>query len=73
MTIKKKPLKKKAKTNPIVKTEVVKVKDSTSKCHHCDRKTDEDDYCYGCKDFICGVCDIEMASGYGHHPDDHLG
>ncbi len=46
------------------------------KCVHCNKDTDEDHFCYGCKTYVCDECEagwsVAEASGGGHTPKDHL-
>lgn len=54
-----------------------KMNDEGGPCYFCHKQTDNDFYCYGCKEYICeGVdCGIpwSVASmlGKGHDPEDH--
>ena len=45
------------------------------RCHMCNCRVTEDEYCYGCKAHICGNCDApldERPFGYVHIPAMHL-
>jgi hypothetical protein len=41
-------------------------------CFHCEEPCTSDNYCFGCKSFICEECDREQQMGFGHDPSDHL-
>ena len=51
------------------------VKDKVKgRCHFCGVELDSDYYCYGCKEFICGVCDNCASTVYPcgpHKVKDH--
>lgn len=40
------------------------------KCYLCGEPCDEDDYCYGCRKYICSDCDENAVMG-DHEPEDH--
>ena len=44
-----------------------------NKCYHCKESCNEDQFCHGCKQYICEDCskNYEMPWG-GHDPDLHL-
>ena len=46
----------------------------TSTCFNCGKLLSEDNYCFGCKSFVCDDCDLRQYSGrVGSHPkEDHL-
>ena len=39
-------------------------------CYFCERIVTEDDYCYGCKHFVCQDCDQTNVLG-SHDVDEH--
>jgi hypothetical protein len=39
-------------------------------CYFCDAECDEDDFCYGCGNYICSECD-QIEQIRHHLPDDH--
>lgn len=41
-------------------------------CFHCGAKCTDDNYCCGCKAFICEGCEHEFVMGFGHSPEEHL-
>jgi len=45
-------------------------------CYHCKKQVGRDNYCYGCKEYICDDCNLPWsvadAYGKGHHPEDHI-
>ena len=41
-------------------------------CFHCQRPCTSDDYCFGCRSFVCNECGIGNTIGFGHDPEDHL-
>jgi hypothetical protein len=36
-------------------------------CRVCDKLCNEDDFCYGCKEYICEECDFSSGSPMGDH------
>jgi hypothetical protein len=43
-------------------------------CHMCSNQVTEDDYCHGCKTYICSACDApldERPFGFVHIPEMH--
>ena len=49
---------------------------SIPKCTHCNKNTDKNQFCYGCKTYVCDNCEVAWsvaAAGFGGHaPEDHL-
>lgn len=48
--------------------------DLTGSCFNCGKPLTQDDYCFGCKEYICDKCDangVTMPPGR-HEPTDHL-
>lgn len=43
----------------------------TGKCYFCSKDLTKDNYCYGCKEFICENCDTETIPFGRHHPSEH--
>lgn len=41
-------------------------------CFNCEKPCTEDDWCFGCKHFVCAVCGIHDHLGPGHSPSQHL-
>ena len=41
-------------------------------CYFCNREVGEDDFCFGCQQYICDKCDDSEQAG-DHEPEDHLG
>jgi hypothetical protein len=41
-----------------------------SKCYFCDREVTEDDFCLGCENYICNLCDENEVAG-DHTVEDH--
>lgn len=42
-------------------------------CFNCNKEVGADDYCYGCTNYVCDECSLNMnAGGFGHDPEDHL-
>ena len=39
-------------------------------CYFCGKQVTEDDYCYGCKHFVCDDCNVEPVLGK-HDVDEH--
>lgn len=45
----------------------------TGKCFECGVDcTKDNDYCYGCKTFICSKCEKSGVMGFDHDPEEHL-
>lgn len=42
------------------------------RCYFCNREVSEEDYCYGCREYICDDCD-EMIPVGRHKVEDHKG
>jgi len=43
-----------------------------TQCYFCGEQCTEEDYCYGCKTYICEECDSIRESPWGNHfPEDH--
>lgn len=39
------------------------------KCYFCKKSCTGDDYCYGCQEFVCGICDERgMDLPFESHP-----
>lgn len=51
-----------------------KPKKIEGKCFACGKDVDHDDYCYGCKAYVCDECDQRQYTGAigPHKPEDHL-
>ncbi len=45
---------------------------SAESCFHCKQPCTSDNFCYGCKSFVCNDCGVESPMGFGHDPEDHL-
>jgi hypothetical protein len=41
-------------------------------CFHCRAACTDDNYCCGCKAFVCDGCEHEFVMGFGHEPEEHL-
>ena len=43
-------------------------------CYLCEENpTTFNDFCHGCRQYICSDCSVNMdAGGIGHDPEDHL-
>jgi hypothetical protein len=41
-----------------------------AKCYFCHREVSEDDFCFGCDEYICDKCDINEVGG-DHLVEDH--
>ena len=42
-------------------------------CFHCEEPCTEEDYCYGCKTFVCAKCEPYYEGPDGsHRPEEHL-
>ena len=39
-------------------------------CYFCGKEVTDDDYCYGCKHYVCDECESEQPSG-NHNVEDH--
>jgi hypothetical protein len=39
----------------------------------CKSKVNANDWCYGCKFYVCGPCGKDLVSGHGHDVMDHRG
>lgn len=41
-------------------------------CAFCETPCSDDDFCYGCRTYVCSDCDVTYGSlSGGHEPDDH--
>lgn len=47
------------------------VKDAEPKCNNCTKKATQDDWCYGCKQFVCNDCSTNVALLMKHNVEDH--
>lgn len=42
------------------------------KCYFCHKEVSEDDYCFGCDDYVCEKCDENQTKAVGDHlVEDH--
>ncbi len=41
-----------------------------AECYFCARAVDDEDYCYGCKEYVCETCDVAGCIG-PHEAQDH--
>ena len=41
------------------------------KCYFCDKEVTSDDFCYGCKHYVCKDCEETLIIGHGHLVDEH--
>ena len=41
-------------------------------CYFCEKKCVKDDYCHGCKQYICNDCSINCSLTGNHNVEDHL-
>ncbi len=52
------------------------IKTTDGKCHFCGKKVSADDYCYGCKKYVCEECEdydsYDRPAGL-HRVEDHKG
>lgn len=39
-------------------------------CYFCHKEVPEEDYCYGCKEYVCNDCD-ETGAGGNHAVEEH--
>lgn len=47
--------------------------DLTKKCcFNCSVTCDQDEFCFGCGEYICNNCDVGFMLGKGHDPVEHL-
>lgn len=45
----------------------------TGKCFNCDKDCTQENFCFGCRKFICEKCDVSCGGyGFGHRPEVHL-
>lgn len=46
---------------------------SKGPCFSCGKETSDDNYCFGCRSFVCESCDKSHGELFGSHaPKDHL-
>jgi hypothetical protein len=38
------------------------------KCYFCKTPVTEDEYCYGCGEYVCDDCGLSMNPPFGKHP-----
>lgn len=43
-----------------------------AKCYFCHKEVSDDNYCYGCGEYICDSCDNDIQVG-DHEVEDHKG
>lgn len=49
-----------------------KLVEESGKCHFCDEEVGSENYCYGCKVYVCDGCDSPYGvTGPNHKPQDH--
>lgn len=47
--------------------------DLTGHCYNCKKPVTQDDYCSGCKEYICKGCDVNVSLIEPHNVTDHAG
>lgn len=40
-------------------------------CANCHANAVQDDYCFGCKKFVCNKCSVNISLSMGHNVEDH--
>lgn len=45
-------------------------KEKTGPCYFCNSEVSDFYFCFGCKEYVCSLCDINKPFGY-HSPNKH--